>query len=320
VGKPIAEELLKTGLHVVTAITRAGSDSQLPDGIKVVTVNYDDEQSLISALKGQQFLIITMSVFAPRDNHHKLVTAAAKAGTPYVMPNSYGYDINNIILSKEALSGDAVRAGISDIENQGVSSWVAMVCGFWYEWSLAIGPDMFGFDFSNKKVTFFDDGTTCINTTTLRQCGRAVAALLSLKELPEDENDKSATVSRWKNKPLYVSSFLVSQRDMLDSVNRVMGTTDKDWTIDKEPTEVRYKNGLVTMQTGNRLGFARAMYSRVFWPNGDGNYESSRGLDNDVLGLPKDDLDDATKIAVDMVQGGWIAAMKARHGLNSSRS
>jgi len=49
-----------------------------------------------------------------------------------------------------------------------------------------------------------------------------------LKELPDDESDTSLTLSRWMNKPLYISSFLISQRDMLDSVNRVMGTTEKD--------------------------------------------------------------------------------------------
>ena len=39
--------------------------------------------------------------------------------------------------------------------------------------------------------------------------GRAVAALLSFKILPDDENDKSEPVlSRLKNKRCYISSFL----------------------------------------------------------------------------------------------------------------
>ncbi len=47
------------------------------------------------------------------------------------------------------------------------------------------------------------------------------------------------------------------------------------------------------------------MYARVFYPNGDGDFESSRGLANEVLGLPKEELDEATKGAVEMVESGW---------------
>jgi len=246
-----------------------------------------------------------MAVTAPPDTQSKLIKAAAKAGVPYVMPNIYGFDIYNESLSKDNLHGAGALKSCLEIEDLGVSSWIGMICGFWYEWSLAIGEACFGFDFKNKKVTFFDDGKTKINTSTWIQCGKALAGLLSLKELPEDENDKSPTVSQWKNKPLYIASFKTSQRDMLDSVHRVTGSTDKDWKIEYQPSAERYKNGLEKMKNGNRLGFAEAMYSRTFYPNGDGDFESSKGLVNDLIGLPKDDLDEATKRALDMVESGW---------------
>lgn len=126
-----------------------------------------------------------------------------------------------------------------------------------------------------------------------------------MKELPEDENDTSPNVAQWKNKPLYISSFLVSQREMLDSVHRVMGTTDKDWEIVFEKSGERYAKGLEDMKNGERMGFARAMYSRIFFPNGGGDYESTAGLDNDKIGLKKDDLDEATKRTVELVATGW---------------
>jgi hypothetical protein len=174
-----------------------------------------------------------------------------------------------------------------------------------YEWSLGLGEPCFGIEIKTKKATFFDDGNTKINTTTWEQCGTALAGLLSLKELPEDENDKSATVSSWKNEPFYISSFLVSQREMLDSVHRVMGTTDADWEITFEKSDERYAKGLADLKQGQRLGFARAMYSRNFYPNGDGDYESRRGLDNERIGLQKSDLDTATKKTIELVGTGW---------------
>ncbi|KAK3390045.1 hypothetical protein B0H63DRAFT_409912 [Podospora didyma] len=307
VGKHFAESLLKTGKHTVTAITRSGSKnpSDLPKGLKVAEVDYNDESSLVAALKGQQFLVITMSVMAPPDTHEKLVVAAAKAGVPYVMPNAYGGDITNEKLNSEGMHGTSVKAHIGSIEKQGVSAWVAMCCSFWYEWSVSAGSSAYGFDIKEKTVTFYDEGTEKINTSTWEQCGRALAALLSLKELPEDESDKSPTLSQWKNKPFYVSSFLVSQRDILDSLHRVLGTTDADWKISYENSGERYKGGIEAMQKGDRSGFVKAMYVRAFFPTGDGNFEAKHGTANGVLGLPKEDLDEATKRAAEMATGDF---------------
>ncbi|KAF4629825.1 hypothetical protein G7Y89_g8318 [Cudoniella acicularis] len=300
-GKHFAKELLKTGKHTVTALTRADSKGP-PDAIKVVVVDYDNEDSLVSALKGQQFLVITLSVFAPPDTHSKIVKAAVKAGVPYIMPNSYGSDIMNESLRKEDLYGEGALERCKEIEALG-SSYIALLCGFWYKWSLSLGS--FGFDIANKKATFFDDGKTYTNISTWEQCGRALAGLLSLKELPEDANDKSPTISQWKNKPLYISSFRITQRDMLDSIHRNIGTTDSDWTIEYEPSAQRYKDGIEAMKKGDRQGFAKAMYSRTFFPNGGGDFETSRGLANSAIGLKDDDLDEATKRAVDMVKAGF---------------
>lgn len=83
---------MKTGKHTVTGITRADSNSTLPEGVVPVKVDYDDESTIVEALKGQQFLVITMYARADPSVHARLVAAAAKAGVPYVMPNAYGMD------------------------------------------------------------------------------------------------------------------------------------------------------------------------------------------------------------------------------------
>lgn len=91
-GSYIAQELVKTGKHIVTALTRSESINKLPKGVKTVTVDYDDETSLVEAMKGQQMLIITLAVRAPPGTQSKLIKAASKAGVPYVMPNAWGAD------------------------------------------------------------------------------------------------------------------------------------------------------------------------------------------------------------------------------------
>ncbi|PVH91412.1 hypothetical protein DM02DRAFT_545857, partial [Periconia macrospinosa] len=82
-------------------------------------------------------------------------------------------------------------------------------------------------------------------------------------------------------------------------IHRVMGTTDKDWSITRVNPKERVEQGLAQFKEGDYKAMNRATYTRTFYPNGDGDHESVRGLHNDVLGLPKEDLDTATKEAVD---------------------
>lgn len=281
-------------------MTRLGSTGTLPEGVKKAEIDYDNEESIVAALQGQEYFIITLSVRAAPDAHAKLARAAGRAGVPYVMPNVYGNDYLHENIGDGDYNKTYYAEKLADVENTGVSSYVAMVCGFWYEWSLALGEMTFGIQIKNRKATFFDDGKTVITVSTWGQCGRALAALLSLPE-----SGASPSVADWKNKPVYISSFRVSQRDMLDSLHRVLGTTDQDWEITYESSSKRYKDGLEEQARGSREGFAKALYSAIFFPNGRGDFEANHGVANELLGLPKENLDEATKRVVDMVESGW---------------
>ena len=115
---------------------------------------------------------------------------------------------------------------------------------------------------------------------------------------PEGSN-KEACLENFKNKVVYVSSFTVSQKDMLESALRVTGTKQDDWTITKEPAQERYASGIKEMQEGKRIGFAKMMYTRVFYDDGCGDVEHNKGTINSILGLPKEDIDEATKVAIE---------------------
>ncbi|KZF26454.1 NAD(P)-binding protein [Xylona heveae TC161] len=299
IGTHITNALLKTGRHKVTALSRKDSGNKLPDGVVIAPVDYDDEATIVAALKGQQFFIITMAPTAPRDTHSKLVQAAAKAGIPYVMPNAYGGDIDNIKLGQDTMLGPVGKAQRDEIERLGMQ-WITVCCGFWYDYSLAGGEARFGFDFDKRSLTLYDDGNTKNSTSTLSQVGRAVAKVLSLKELPEDENDKSLTLSTFLNKGVYIKSFVVSQNDMFESVKRVTGTTDADWTITHEDTKKRYEEGLAQVKVGNMAGFGKMLYARAFYP--DDSKDLSAKAQNELLGLSDESLDEATKVGINMVK------------------
>lgn len=310
-GQHIVSQLLHTGKHSLTAITRPESTASIAAGVRTVRVDYtsDDDTALVAALDGQQALLITMSVIAPRDTVVKLIRAAAKAKVQFILPNWYGHDPANDKLCEESLLAQSRDAACNEIKKLGVSSYFQLASGFWYEWSLAGGPDRYGFDFKKHSLVFFDGGETPMNTTTWPQSGRAIAKLLSLKIAPDNAEDKSATISQFRNSPVYVSSWRITQRDMFESVKRVTGTTDADWTVSHETSEERWKGSMEEIKKGNFSAFTKMLYSRAWFPNGDADHESSRGLHNDDLGLPVEDLDEWTTEAVRMAENDevpWI--------------
>ncbi|OQE43302.1 hypothetical protein PENCOP_c003G06339 [Penicillium coprophilum] len=298
IGSHIAKELLSTQKFQVTALTRPESTSTFPEGILVKKIDYKDQSALVEALKGQDALIITLAGNAEPDHEEKLIKAAAEANVPWVVPNEWGPDSDNEALAKDSILAQAKQKIRRYIESCGKSSWMCLVCGFWYTFSLTGGSSRFGFDIPNRTMTFYDDGRTKINTSTLEQCGRALARLLSLKIHPDNENYHGPTLSQFRNKPVYISSFLVSQEDMFQSVLLATGTTEQSWMIKYQDVKERYQEGMEEWQKGNMEGMYKLLYSRVFYPNGGGNYEESRGLQNDVLDLPKENLHETTRAAI----------------------
>lgn len=162
-----------------------------------------------------------------------------------------------------------------------------------------MSPQCFGFELERKLVTFFDDGKTRVTATTWEQCARAIASLLSLPL----ESDECPHLMQWKNRQHYCSSFYVSQRDVLESWLRVTGQKESDWTIEHDSTRDRFERGQKMLQEGDMMGGPITNYARLFYPDGSGDLRSKS--DNATLGLPKEDLDEATLRAVKLFKDGY---------------
>ncbi|KAK9437270.1 uncharacterized protein G6M90_00g031180 [Metarhizium brunneum] len=298
-GGFIIKELCKTGKHTVTAITRATSTTKLPDSVQAALVDYDDEDSLVKALHGQQFLIITLAFDAPGDTQPKLIRAAAKAGVPYVMPNWFAFDFANEQLMKDTPVPPEVEGVSSLIESLGVSSWVVLTTGLWYEYVLY--SDNYGIDIRNRSVLWIDDARVRYSSSTWPQMAKAITALVSLKEFPDDENDKLPTLSQLRNNVVYIASFSPTQKEVFNSVKKATGTSDKDWTFTSKTSKDHYEEGAAKTQKGDLSGFGTQIFGRLSFPTGEGDYESRRGLHNKTLGLSIEDIDAYTGIVVEAI-------------------
>ena len=65
-------------------------------------------------------------------------------------------------------------------------------------------------------------------------------------------------------------------------------------------------DGQARLQQGNMKAVMKMLYSHLFLPTGDGDYKSSRGLHNDLLGLTVEDFDEFTAIGVRMGSNGEV--------------
>ena len=263
-----------------------------------VLVDYTDKDALVAALTGQDALIITLSPFAPPETHAQLVEAAATAGVPWILPNHWAHDYTNRFdstFTKDVPVFAEQPAKFEYIKSLGVSAYVAIATGFWYE-LLMQSPTGFGFDFAAKKASFLDDGMTRMSISTHTQIGRVVAGLLSL---PVASEGSSPSLEEYRNKEVYMASFTVSQNDMLESILRVTGQKREQWTIEHEPSKEKYQKGLEALQKGDTTSFRSMLIARVFYPeHAVGNMEKNHGLINEAVGVPLENLDNVTRAIV----------------------
>lgn len=153
---------------------------------------------------------------------------------------------------------------------------------------------LFGIVPAKREAHFLGDGTAKFNTTSL---STAALSLAQLAELPTTSSS-GPSLSDFANRLVYVSSFRTSQREILDAVQRVTGTTDDDWAITTSDQKSYMAEGSARMAKGDFHGLANMLYGAVMGGGMGGDYESERGVSNAVLGLPEEDLDSAVRAAL----------------------
>lgn len=282
--------MIAEGNHIVTAITRADNNTILPPDIATKRVDYSVQSSLVEALKGQDVLIITMAVMAPPDTQNKLIEAAAEAGVQWILPNEWGSDTTHPAILRNPITTARIKTH-EYIEKLGKSNWIGIVNNQWWEWSL--GGGYYGIDITNQKAKFYDDGIAKTVTTTWKRVGFAVTKLLSLPIVGE------LSLQDFKNKNVYISSFYLSQREMLDAVQRNTGTTDDDWEITSESVEQVIEKAYEEFKRGDFRALVKMIYGGNFIPNGGNDYILTKETLNKKLGFLDEDLDEATKRAIE---------------------
>jgi uncharacterized protein YbjT (DUF2867 family) len=180
----------------------------------------EDEAFLANVLRGQDALVLMPPIARLIELQEPAIRVAAKVGIPYVFPSEYGPDPYAHQLIKENGLLIAKKKVRDLVEQLGVSSWVSIAIGPWLDDGLKNG--LWGIDAKARKATLWRGADAKVNTATIAHTGEALAAVLSLPE---------AELAKFKNKAVYTPSFYLTQREILDAVQRATGTTDADWDV-----------------------------------------------------------------------------------------
>ncbi|KAM3516411.1 hypothetical protein NHJ13051_009939 [Beauveria bassiana] len=231
--------------------TRKSSKSTFPAQYKVFKVDDDYPLSqLIEAFQGQDALVSTLPG-RPYSVHLRMIDAAVQAGVKRFIPTEYGN--NTCIAAAELVSlyGDKAKVVeyLKSKEDTGLS-WTAIHTGQFFDWSLEDG----WLDFHLKQ---------------------------QLKVLLKPEETK--------NKPIFVASFTVSQRQVLDEFEKATGSK---WEVRKMSSAEALKKAADMDNEDYSEGLKLLILMLLYADDVDrgADFKKDGLLCNKMLGLPAENL------------------------------
>lgn len=272
IGPAVHKALLDGGFEI-TILSREGSTStdSLPSHPKqqIVKVNFDDVNSITSALQGVEGLVSNVASHALL-SQKKIIDAAVAAGVKRFLPSEFGSDLsvkaNQLVpFNKPKVE---IQHYLEETSKKHPELTYTLVCnGPFLDWCLMMG--LFA-NLKTREATLWDGGETKVTTTTLASVGKAVVGVFRNLE---------AT----KNKEIRVADTTVTQKQIINIAKEIDG---KEWTTKPGNTAEAYQAGLDELKKPEpNMGFAvmNQLYRILFGVEHEPYFGDK--LDNDVVGL-----------------------------------
>ncbi|KAB5515372.1 putative oxidoreductase CipA-like protein [Coniochaeta sp. 2T2.1] len=290
-GKPTLASLLAQGVHTITAIQRPDATGTFPAGVIVKKGDLEDEAFLADVLKGQDVLVLMPPLSHLVELQEPAIRAAAKVGVPYVFPSEFGPDPFAGKLTEENGLLIAKKRVRDLIKKLGVSSWVSVAVGPWLD--AGLGQGLWGIDAKARKATLWKGANGKVDAATIAHTGEALAAALGLPE---------ADLARYKNKAVYAPSWNLSQREVLEAVQRATGTTDKEWDVQERDVKEVLEEAEAKISQGDGVAPFVKFFVTHFLEGHGGDFhdkvDKAELKKLESLGLHEENLEEAIKKAV----------------------
>ncbi|KAH7028607.1 hypothetical protein B0J12DRAFT_327470 [Macrophomina phaseolina] len=280
-GPSILKQFLASSLNV-TVLSRPESKSTFPSEVKVVRSDYSPD-SLKSAFTGQDAVVSLVGTPA-FGAQQTIIDAAIAAGVKRFIPSEYGCNTQSpdVISLVPFLGGK--RQVVEYLQSKESSiSWTALITGPFFDWGLKVG--FLGFNVAEKKATLWDGGEAEFAVSNLDTVGKALVALLS----------NGAAYNKSKNDYVHLASHVVTQKQILASLERVTGA--KFDVVANVDTDARVQEVGAKLAKGDFSSATDLLLAATYGKKQQlGKFPKYW---NDELGLPKEDLDQIVKETVD---------------------
>jgi len=283
-GGTILQGLLSEPSFKITAIARTASKAHFPDAVTLKQVSDDfTTEELIAALSGQDAVVVCVGG-TKAAVQMRIADAAQQAGVQRIIPADFGSFDSNSELSLRMMpqyvaKGDVRRhcekLAAKSAGEGGAFSWTALVCGHFFDYL----EDGLLQAFPKRNYSrIFDGGEIKWSATTLETVAKATVAVL----LKADET---------KNKRLFIESFLITQNQLQEVLERVTGERWEVEQVESEKFMVETKEE-IARNPGNHeavedlVGVVGIV---------EGNWEEKEGFANGLLGLELEDLEQVVR-------------------------
>ncbi|KAH6639928.1 NmrA-like family protein [Truncatella angustata] len=284
IGSYVLEALKNEPTFTLTLLQRTSSKAKLPAYIRVISItdSYPTEE-LIAAFKDQDVVVNCMTTLSVSDQF-RMIDAAIAAGVKRYVPTEYG--LNNLRPDAQALNvvfhdKGKVQEHLRTKAAESAIEWMSISCGMWLKWSMA--HSFLGMHIQEKKFVFWDDGEGLFSCTT--EENTAAGLVQALKKAEET-----------KNTNIYLSDFAISQKHLLEAIERIQGvkyateTVDSHLLIEQKQKAVRDGDDSANFDL-IETGFVTGRFG--------GHLEKEGEILNEKLGLPRKTLDEVVKAALE---------------------
>ncbi|KZM18726.1 uncharacterized protein EKO05_0006568 [Ascochyta rabiei] len=276
-GPSVLKAFLDSSLNT-SVLSREGSSSTFPSGVKVLRANYESIDSLTQAFKGQD-AVISLVGGAALGEQTKLIDAAIAAGVKRFLPSEFGNDTEN---TKAQAIVPMFKAKVAILDylksKEDAISWTAVATGPFFDWGLKVG--FLGFHAPSKTATIIGSGKVTFSTTNLYTIGVAAVKVL--------ENAEAT-----KNQRVFVSEFQTTQDEILAAAEKITG---EKWTVNKVAVQDHLAKGNELLAKGDFSGIGNLIQVSIYDEQALSDLKP-QGLWNEKLGLKQGSYEDTIKAA-----------------------
>ncbi|KAK6516288.1 hypothetical protein TWF506_006197 [Arthrobotrys conoides] len=304
-GQHILTALLKTTTThpsqplTISLLTRSTSTAKFPSHPSIGNIykgDIKDQGFLTTAFSGKDIIISAISPYALLDQK-LMLSVAAKVGVKRFLVGEFGMDTRDEELTdsvtvfrqnREVLEYAVEVCGDTKVGME----YTGVICGAFLEMTLLDGE--MGFGFERRTVEIYDSGKKKIEVSRMEDVARATVEICFQP-------------GRYADQLVYTSSFTVSQRDILEALDKV--DEKGPWKVVERTTEWLKERGRKRVEEGDMMGLVDEIWAVAFSDGVGEAFSRKRRLVNEELGIGRGGDEDFVEVIRGIV-GEWEAGRR----------